>query len=140
MDSKEKFKLRLDLKTGNEEIDLYLYNLHNYVVSFETSSIKQMLVSLDGIAQKMIDDLDKIAQGDFEELVILSDDKDSKVFEKVQRIVEKIDSWKKVCETAESLRPEIEDRKKEVKNSLTIGTNGSVYEEVLKQAQSNKKK
>lgn len=140
MDSKEKFKLRLDLKTGNEEIDLYLYNLHNYVVSFETSSIKQMLVSLDGIAQKMIDDLDKIAQGDFEELVILSDDKDSKVFEKVQRIVEKIDSWKKVCETAESLRPEIEDRKKEVKNSLTISTNGSVYEEVLKQAQSNKKK
>lgn len=130
---KEKFKLRLDIKSGNEEVDLYIYELHNYLCEFEVSSVKQMLISLDGIAQKITDDLDKIVNGDFQNLIILSDDKESKIFDKIQKIVEKIDSWKKVSDLAESLRPEIaKPETKNAKPQIKIDTTGNAFEQIQK--------
>jgi hypothetical protein len=132
---KDKFKLRLDIKTGKEDIDLYIWELHNYLIKFETSSVKQMLISLDTVAQKITDDLDCIANGDLGGLQILSDDKDSKIFDKVQKIVEKIDNWKRVSEMAEGLRPEVEERKSELKDKkpqIKIDTSANVVEQLLK--------
>lgn len=133
---KEKFKLRLDLKTGDEDIDLYIWELHNYLVNFEVSSVKQLLVALDNVAQKITDDLDRICSGDLESLEILSDDKESKLFDKVQKVVEKIDSWKKVSEMAEALRPEVAERKDEVQKSKAIQIDlkgGNAFEEIQRQ-------
>lgn len=131
---KEKFKLRLDLKTGNEEVDLYIYELHNYLANFETSSIKQMLIALDNIAFKMVDDLDSISEGDTDNLTILSDSKDSKVFDRLMTLVTKIKDFKEVCAMAETLRPEIAERKEEVKKSrLIIDTTTNPFEQIQRE-------
>jgi hypothetical protein len=128
---KEKFKLRLDIKTGNEDTDLYLHELHNYLLNFEASSVKKMVMSLDNIAQKITEDLDNIIQGEDVVLTILVED--SKIFDKVQKIVEKIDSWKKVSEMAESLRPDIEKEKKYGgKPTLNIDSKANPFEQIQK--------
>lgn len=138
---KEKFKLRLDLKTGVEEVDLYIYELHNYLANFETSSIKQMLIALDNIAFKMVDDLDSISEGDTDNLTILSDSKDSKVFDRLMTLVTKIKDFKEVCAMAETLRPEIAERKEEVKKSrLVIDTTANPFEQIQKEILEKSKK
>lgn len=112
-----KFKLRLDLRTGDPDLDLYLYNLHSYLIAFETSSVKQLIISLDRLSQKLCDDVDMLTDGNIEGLTILSPDAQDKIFERVMKLIEKIDSFKKVSETAESLRPEIQERIDEVSKS-----------------------
>ena len=132
--AEEKFKLRLDLKSGNEEIDLYIYELHNYLVSFETSSIKQMLVALDEMCIKITDDIVSITNGNLSQLTVLSQDGQDKTFDRVMKIVEKIDSFKKVSEMAEQLRPEVAERKEEVKKSrLVIDTTANPFEQIQKE-------
>lgn len=136
---KEKFKLRLDIRTGNDDVDLYIYELHNYLVNFETSSIKQMIIALDNLVFKMTDDIDKISDGDTDNLAILSDNKDSKVFERVMSLVSKIKDFKEVCNMAEALRPEIANR--EVKKSkIEIDVTANPFEQVQKKALEDKKK
>lgn len=109
--AEEKFKLRLDLKTGNEEVDLYLYDLHSYVMSFETSSIKQLIISLDNLAQKICDDIDIIAGDSEQSLSILSTNKDDKIFDRVLMLISKIKDFRTISEMAESLRPEVSNKK-----------------------------
>lgn len=106
-EEKEEFKIRLDWeKLSREELSHYIFDLHTYLCSFEVSSIKQLLISLDGVAQKMCDDLDRIADGEIENLKILNPDKGDAVFERVMKIIEKVDSFKKISTLAESLRPD----------------------------------
>ena len=129
---KEKFKLRLDIGVmSHQEIKDYCGVLNEYLINFETSSVKQMLISLDNVAQKITDDLDRIVDGKIDSLDILAED--SKIFDKVQKLVEKIDSWKKVSEMAESLRPEVDSVKKEnAKPQIKIDTTGNAFEQIQK--------
>lgn len=127
--AEEKFKLRLDIKTGDEDIDLYLWSLHEYLVSFETSSIKQLIISLDRLSQKLCDDIDMISDGtaftrtENEEgetvvdnnLTILSSSSYDKTFDRILALIGKIESFKKISELAESLRPDVAERKEEIK-------------------------
>ena len=131
--TEEKFKLRLDISTGDAEIDLYIYELHNYLANFETSSIKQMLIALDNIAFKMVDDLDKVAEGDTDNLTILSDSKDSKVFDRLMTLISKIKDFKEVCNMAEALRPETAELKEKVKKSkIQLDITGNPFEQIQK--------
>jgi hypothetical protein len=127
----EKFQIRSDWeKLNKEELSLYIYELHNYLCAFEVSSVKQLLISLDGVAQKICDDLDSIADGDIENLKILNPDKGDAVFDRVMKIIEKVDSFKKISSLAESLRPEIVKLSGDVKdnNSKSVG---NVFEQAL---------
>ena len=131
--AEEKFKLKLDISTGDAEIDLYIYELHNYLANFETSSIKQMLIALDNIAFKMVDDLDKVAEGDTDNLTILSDSKDSKVFDRLMTLISKIKDFKEVCNMAEALRPETAELKEKVKKSkIQLDITGNPFEQIQK--------
>ena len=133
-----KFKLRLDIKTGDEDIDLYLYNLHSYIIQFETSSVKQLIISLDRLSQKLCDDVDNLTEGSIEKLTILSPDAQDKTFERIMKLVEKIDYFKKVSEVADSLRPETAERKEEAAKSkhnriqLDLNGSGNIFEALQK--------
>lgn len=137
--AEEKFKIRPNLKTGNPEIDLYLYELHQYLRSFETSSIKTMLVAIDDVAQKIVDDLVLVAEGDTNNLSILSDDKESKIFDKISKIVEKIESWKKVSDMAEALRPEEVEEGQTKKAQIKLDLTGNPFEQIQKEALDKRK-
>lgn len=113
------FTIRSHIRSGKEEVDLYLYEMENYLQSFDTSSIKQMLIALDNICFKMTDDLDKISEGDTDGLVILSDSKDSKVFDRLMTLIQRVKDIKAVCDLAESLRPEVEEIKNKAEEVVT---------------------
>ena len=136
----EKFELRLDLVSESEEVNLYLYTLHNYLVNFETSSVKQLLISLDELCVKLTDDVNHLTNGELDKLTILSNSGEDKTFDRVMKIIEKIDSFKKVSEMAEALIPDIASKKEEVKKSkIQIDTSSNPFEQIQQMQLENKK-
>lgn len=133
MQEKEIFELRLDLVSESEEINLYLYKLHSYLLNFETSSVKQLLISLDELCVKLTDDINHITNGDLENLTILSSNNQDKTFDRVMKIVEKIDSFKKVSDMAEAMRPPIADEKNVTKKpKLALDKSKNPMEDIVK--------
>ena len=93
-----------------------------------------MLVALDEMCIKITDDIVSITNGNLSQLTVLSQDGQDKTFDRVMKIVEKIDSFKKVSEMAEQLRPEVAERKEEVKKSrLVIDTTANPFEQIQKE-------
>lgn len=135
-----KFQIRLDWeKLPKEELSLYIYELHNYLQAFEVSSVKQLLISLDGVAQKICDDLDAITDGDIDNLKILNPDKGDAVFDRVMKIIEKVDSFKKISTLAESLRPEVVKLEKEVGEKTKVNPESNIFEQLQERALKKKK-
>ncbi len=154
MEEKEEFQLRLDLKSEDPEITEYLADLHNYLLNWEASSIKNMLLSLDETASEIAKDLQMINRGEaftpayvvntpdggsiaFPEvckLKVLNDSKDSKVYDRVLALVGKVKDFRSVCELAESMRPEI--RKEQTKKkTLKIDPTKNIMEQISKATQ-----
>ena len=135
-----KFQIRLDWeKLPKEELSLYIYELHNYLQAFEVSSVKQLLISLDGVAQKICDDLDAITDGDVDNLKILNPDKGDAVFDRVMKIIEKVDSFKKISTLAESLRPEVIKLEKEAGDKTKVNPESNIFEQLQERALKKKK-
>lgn len=140
VEEKGKFQIRLDWeKLPKEELSLYIYELHNYLQAFEVSSVKQLLISLDGVAQKICDDLDAITDGDIDNLKILNPDKGDAVFDRVMKIIEKVDSFKKISTLAESLRPEVVKLEKEVEEKTKVNPEANIFEQLQERALKKKK-
>src|SRR5690606_25533105 len=112
----EKFRLKKHLKSGIEEVDNYLRDIHEYVESFDTSSVKMLLMALDEACMEMAKDIAKTTRGETDGLNILSNDKDDKVFDRVLTVISKVDSIKKISELAQDLKPDIEDFNELVKD------------------------
>lgn len=137
MENKEEnkvFELRLDWKSldRKEQVE-YIDSLHDYIVNWEASSIKQMILALDDTALKITEDLRMINAGtaytvpftkvdtdgtkiEFPSmcnLKVLNDDKDSKTYDRVMALVTKMKDFKAVCEMAEDIRPQIKHEKNE---------------------------
>lgn len=155
---KEKFELRTDWQTmPKDELIVYVTGLHEYITEFDASSIKRMIVSMDNIAYKIAEDIDLIAEGNDGEdvynedlemnvwqsrLKILNDSKDSKTFDRLMVLAGKIESFKKVSDMAEAIRPTIvnkaEEAKKEKVSVIEAGTGfEAISEQILNK---NKKK
>ena len=129
----DKFKIITDIDSMSlEELKSYCEELNSFLINFEASSVKNMVMSLDSIAQKITEDLNNIITGEATVLTILVED--SKIFDKVQKIVEKIDSWKKVSDLAEGLRPEIAKpiSKDKPKPTIKIDPTANAFEQIQK--------
>lgn len=110
MEEKE-FKIRLDWdRMSKKELDSYLYDLHSYLMDFSTSSVVEMVLALDDVARIITDDLNKIANGEDTGLRVLTDEKDSKSYERVMSLVDKIDKWRAVATYAKDLRPKVQNQ------------------------------
>lgn len=154
MDEKE-FKVKPHLKSGVVEVDEYLEQIHEYLLKSSGSSIKQLIVSLDNIAMKMVYDLNLIIKGDIKEpdtvvsyldektqktktktiegaskLTILTDD--SKIYEKTMGLINKIEDFKKLNQIAEAMRPEVEELKNQAENQK-IDIHSNVFEQLQEQ-------
>lgn len=109
--TEEKFTIRLDWNNmSKEELDDYLYDLHSFLKDFSTSSINEMIFALDDVARIITDDLNRIVNGEEDSLVILTDDKDAKSYERVMTLVDKVDKWRAVANFAKDLRPSVQNK------------------------------
>lgn len=126
------FVIKDGITTGDPAIDSYIQDLHNYILSFEASNIKKLILATDRLAGVIAEDIDKIIQGEDEiedevlmgyddedepiyeketrsTLKILSDSKDSKVYDRILNLISKIESFEKVSKAAKSLIPAVEE-------------------------------
>lgn len=160
MSEEKKIVLRRGLKTGDEEVDQYIEDLHNYLLSFETSNIKKLILSLDRMAGVLAEDVDMIIEGDDWEshpteiesedgdhvvtidtgrsrLRILTDSKDSKSFERVMSLMQRIKDIHEVAKIAKSYVPTAEDYQEPGANAeqdlikeVKLKGTGNVFEEM----------
>lgn len=136
----EKFQIRLDWeKMNKEELSLYIHELHSYLMEFQTSSIHQMIISLDNIAQKICDDLDIIAEGRTDGLVILSDEKDSKIYDRLMTLISRVKDWKEVSKLAEAIRPEVAKLEKQAQEKIKVNPDSNIFEQLQELALKRKK-
>lgn len=159
-EEKEVFQLRLELKSGNTEVDDYLEQLHTYLINWEASSIKQMLLALDETALEITKDLRMINAGEafspayvinspdggsitFPEvckLKVLNDNKESKVYDRVMTLVGKVKDFKTVCDMADAIRPEIKKEDELKKKAIRLDPSGNPFEQLQKQRLEEKSK
>jgi len=156
MDEKE-FKIKPELKSGIVEVDEYLEQIHEYLLKSSSSSIKQLIVSLDKVAMKMVHDLNLIIKGDIKEpdivtsyldektqktktktiegaskLTILGDD--SKIYEKTMGLINKIEDFRKLNQVAEAMRPEVEEMKSQLEDTkINLDVHSNVFEQLQEQ-------
>lgn len=126
------FVIKSGIKTGDLMVDQYIEDLHDYILSFEASNIKKLILATDRLAGVIAEDIDKIIQGEDEtedevlmgyneddepiyekmsknNLKILSDSKDSKVYDRILNLISKIESFEKVSKAAKTLIPVVEE-------------------------------
>jgi len=126
------FVIKDGIKTGDPAVDQYIQDLHEYILSFEASNIKKLILATDRLAGVIAEDIDKIIQGEDEtedemftgydeddepvyekvtksNLKVLSDSKDSKVYDRILNLISKIESFEKVSKAAKSLIPVVEE-------------------------------
>jgi len=155
MAEEKEFKIKPHIKSGIAEVDDYIEEIHKYLLKSNGSSIKQLIVSLDDIAMKMVQDLNLIIKGDIKEpdtvitytdektqktktktvegaskLTILTDD--SKIYEKTMGLINKIEEFRKLNQVAESMRPEVEEIKAQIAE-IKIDRTANVYEQLQEQ-------
>lgn len=150
------FKIKQGIRTGNPEVDEYIDSLHQHLLSFDTSNIKKLILSLDKIAGVLSEDIEMVISGEDwipepteildeegyptvsldtgrSRLRILSDSKDSKVFERVMTLVQRVKDLDAVAKTAKALLPEVEEwterQEKEVKEVVKIASGGNSFEQ-----------
>lgn len=132
----EKLKIRKNIKSGIKEVDDYIDTLHNHIESFDTSSVKMLLMALDEASGEIAKDVVRISRGDLDNLTVMTDD--SKAFDKLLKIMEKIDYIKKISELAQELKPDIEDFNAIVKDLPKLDS-GNVFEQAQKMVRDKRK-
>ena len=131
-----KFTIKKHIKSGNKEVDEYIDSIHDYIEGFDTSSVKMLLISLDEACGEIAKDVVKISRGDIDNLTVMTDD--SKAFDKLLKIIEKIEHIKKVSELAQDIKPEIEDLNSVAKDLPKL-VSGNAFEQAQQMVRERRK-
>lgn len=134
MSEELKFKINKNIRSGIPEVDEYLTSMEEYLLDVDTASIKKLIRALDRMASVIAEDIEKILDGEDEievddllevidygedgetpqyskkqvsNLKILSDNKDSKVYERVMTLFTKVKDFEMVSKTAKAIIPEV---------------------------------
>lgn len=153
-----KIKKYMRSKT-DDGLNDYIESLENYFLELKANNTLRLIFKLDEMNGLIADDIDKIIKGeDWEDapidigeddensiilntgrttLKILSDSKDSKVFDRVMVLYTKLKDLKSVTEHVSNLLPEVEEIEEEkVDVKITKGKNA--FEDVMDQVKGKK--
>ena len=65
----------------------------------------------------------KVASGDVDNLIILTNEKDDKAFERSMMVLKSVDSFEKIAKLTEDFKPFIEEQQKNEIIKITKGSN-----------------
>lgn len=143
----------------DEGLNDYIESLENYLLELKANNTLRLIFKLDEMNGLIADDIDKIIRGeDWEDdpidigddeekpiilntgrttLKILSDSKDSKVFDRVMVLYTKLKDLKSVTEHVANLLPEVEEVEEE-KIDVKINKGKNAFEDIMDQVKSKK--
>lgn len=154
--SLDNFKIRKYIRSQKDEgINDYIEELENYILAIKASNTNQLIFKLDEMNGTIIEDLDKIMNGEAVEeyeyeyynkdegeyetktgyrstLKVLNDDKESKVFDRVMTLYGKIKDLKVVSELVAKMIPEVEEEES-ITNKIKVTKGGNVFESISEQ-------
>ena len=154
--SLDNFKIRKYIRSQKDEgVNDYIEELENYILAIKASNTNQLIFKLDEMNGTIIEDLDKIMNGEAVEeyeyeyynkdegeyetktgyrstLKVLNDDKESKVFDRVMTLYGKIKDLKVVSELVAKMIPEVEEEES-ITNKIKVTKGGNVFESISEQ-------
>lgn len=108
------------IRSNNKEVDEYIEQLEEALLTSTTSNINKLIKSADELAGVIADDMSLIIKGEKEGLVLLSSDSTDKLTERMMLILKNIQTFKDVADTAKSMQPTVKDEvREEVNPQLT---------------------
>lgn len=134
-----KIKTHLRSKT-EKDVNEYINTLENYIIDLKASNTLNLIFKLDEINGIIVEDLDKVINGEASEwrvidgetveisnLKVLNDSKDSKVYDRVMTLYGKLKDLQAVSDLVKKMIPEIEEQES-VKDKIKYDKSKPVFE------------
>lgn len=100
-------EINLNIRSGKEDVDAYISDLEQYILSWEASNIKKLLTACDDLSGVVAEDVTLISKGTPNpKLKILSEDK-SDLYDKFIDLMGKIKNFKAASDILEEIKPKV---------------------------------
>lgn len=103
------------MRCKDAKVNEYIEALEEELVSRDFSGIENFIKSVNSLSNKLAFEVQCLADGELDEIQILSNDKDDKLVDRVITLISKVDQFAKVAELAKVLNKQyiIEDVSKQ---------------------------
>lgn len=140
------FKIRKHIRSKNDDgVNDYIEALEDYILNLKASNTLNLIFKLDEINGTIVEDLDKVINGEAVEhkmvdgelaeisnLKVLHESSQNKTFDRVMVLFSKLKDLKAVSDLVSQMIPEIEE-KQSVKEKVKIDKSKPIYEQLIEQ-------
>jgi len=120
-------KINRTIRSGSELIDDYILELEDELLKKETSSIIKFITSANKVASALAEDMELMLNGDIESCKILTDDKDSKLLDRLLNLLKNVETFDQISKIADGLVPE---EVSEVTTATQLIPNSNAFEQI----------
>lgn len=120
-------KINRTIRSGSELIDDYILELEDELLKKETSSIIKFITSANKVASALAEDMELMLLGEIEQCKILTDDKDSKLLDRLLNLLKNVETFDQISKIADGLVPE---EVSEVTTSTQLIPNSNAFEQI----------
>lgn len=132
-------KINKAIRSGDDAVNEYIASLEDELLKKETSSIIKFIVSANKVARALASDMELMLDGNFEACKILSDDKDSKLLDRLLNLLKNVDTFDQISKIADGLTlEEVLDAGIETVTQLVPNTNA--FEQIQEKIREKHKK
>lgn len=128
----------------------YIESLENYISSLRASNTLNLIFKLDEINGTIVEDLDKVINGEAIEhvkvdgelvevskLKVLHESSQNKTFDRVMVLFSKLKDLKAVSDLVKQIVPEVEEQES-IRNKIKIEPNKNLFESIQEQVKGGK--
>jgi len=120
-------KINRTIRSGSELIDDYILELEDELLKKETSSIIKFITSANKVASALAEDMELMLLGEIEQCKILTDDKDSKLLDRLLNLLKNVETFDQISKIADGLVPE---EVSEVNTATQLIPNSNAFEQI----------
>lgn len=91
------------VRCKDAKVNEYIEALENELIKRDTSGIDRFIRSANSISIRLAEEMEALANGDMENISLLSNEKDDKLIDRVVTLISKVNSFAQVSELAEEL-------------------------------------
>ena len=137
----------------DEGINDYIEELENYILKLKASNTLSLIFKLDEINGTLVDDLDKVMNGEAVEyrvidgetvevsnLRVLHESSQNKTFDRIMTLYSKLKDLKSISDYVSALIPEVEEEATVVKEVVKVPEGVNMFEFAQKKATESKGK
>lgn len=130
-------KINRTIRSGSELIDGYILELEDELLKKETSSIIKFITSANKVASALAEDMELMLLGEIEQCKILTDDKDSKLLDRLLNLLKNVETFDQISKIADGLVPE---EVSEVTTATQLIPNSNAFEQIQEKIREKHKK